>query len=657
MKPVLKAAPAALALLGLSAAAPPALAQERPNTILVLDASGSMWGQIDGVNKIVIAREAVAGILKDFPADQNLGFVAYGHRQRGQCSDIQTIVEPAPGTAPEIVKIVNELNPRGMTPMTDAVIAAAQALRHTEQAATVILVSDGIETCNPDPCAAARALEEAGIDFTAHVVGFDVKGEAEALMQMRCIAEETGGRFLTADDAEELTEALQQVVAAPTSAEFSFAAHLSPEPIGPEAVWSWSAVPATGNLVPGEVLWEISSEALGFAAELTGNPVTAELPFGEYVVTAHAAELDMFAQHTDSFAPEGARALTALFPPAEPAPSAVTLTAVMEEEGGPVVETPVVWSLSLDGEGFEIDGNPGEIEVRPGLWRVTGYHVVLEQEKTAELQVVAGEPLEHRMVFEAPAPKAALTAPESAPAGSMLEVEWTGPDAERDNIQIAPVGARYSDFAYTERGNPARLQTPAEPGAYELRYSFRDAETIATRPITITETETTLTAPESAPAGSMLEVEWVGPNASRDNIQIAPVGGGYYDFAYTERGNPARVQLPAKPGAYELRYSFRDAETIATRPITVTEIETSLTAPESAPAGSVIEVEWVGPNASRDNIQIAPVGGRYSDFAYTERGNPARIQLPAEPGAYELRYSFRDSEVIATRPIAVVPAP
>ena len=201
MKPLVTAG---LAALTLSLAAP-ALAQERQNTILVLDASGSMWGQIDGVNKITIAREVVAEILLDFPVDQNLGFVTYGHRERGQCSDIETVVAPAPGTADEIARIVNELNPRGMTPMTDAVIAAAQALRHTEQAATVILVSDGIETCNPDPCAAARILAETGVDFTAHVIGFDVAGEAGALAQMQCMAEVTGGHFHTADNAAELT--------------------------------------------------------------------------------------------------------------------------------------------------------------------------------------------------------------------------------------------------------------------------------------------------------------------------------------------------------------------------------------------------------------------------------------------------------------------
>lgn len=191
-----------------------ASAQERPNTILVLDGSGSMWGQIDGINKIVIAREVIGTLLDDFPADENLGLTVYGHRTRGECSDIETIIAPGTGNIEAIRNAVNGVNPRGKTPMTDAVIAAAESLRYTEERATVILVSDGIETCHPDPCAAARALEQAGIDFTAHVVGFDVTDPA-ALAQMECLAAETGGTFTTAANADELTDALAAVVVEP----------------------------------------------------------------------------------------------------------------------------------------------------------------------------------------------------------------------------------------------------------------------------------------------------------------------------------------------------------------------------------------------------------------------------------------------------------
>ncbi len=185
---------------------------DTPAAILVLDGSGSMWGQIDGTAKITIAQKVVGDLLKDLPAEQSVGLSAYGHRRKGDCGDIETLALPGTQSRSEIGALVNAIKPKGKTPMTDAVIAAAKALAYTEQAATVILVSDGIETCAPDPCAAARALEEAGVDFTAHVVGFDVD-DADAIRQMQCLASETGGRFMTARDADELGEALRHVSA------------------------------------------------------------------------------------------------------------------------------------------------------------------------------------------------------------------------------------------------------------------------------------------------------------------------------------------------------------------------------------------------------------------------------------------------------------
>ena len=71
-----------------------AAAQEESKSILVLDASGSMWGQIDGVAKITIAQGVVGDLLSSLPETQALGLTAYGHRTKGDCTDIQTLVEP-----------------------------------------------------------------------------------------------------------------------------------------------------------------------------------------------------------------------------------------------------------------------------------------------------------------------------------------------------------------------------------------------------------------------------------------------------------------------------------------------------------------------------------------------------------------------------------
>ncbi|MDN5844040.1 MAG: hypothetical protein L0H54_11425 [Alcaligenaceae bacterium] len=50
------------------------------DVMIVYDASGSMWAQVDGENKIVIAREVMADLLDTWPQDTKLGLIAYGHR-------------------------------------------------------------------------------------------------------------------------------------------------------------------------------------------------------------------------------------------------------------------------------------------------------------------------------------------------------------------------------------------------------------------------------------------------------------------------------------------------------------------------------------------------------------------------------------------------
>ncbi|MER2535458.1 MAG: VWA domain-containing protein [Rhizobiaceae bacterium] len=198
-----------LAAIGiLVAGAASALSAER--TIIVLDASGSMWGQIDGKPKLEIARQTLRGVLRTLPSDMELGLMAYGHRDKGSCEDIQLVVPPAAGTADAITAAVGSMKFLGKTPLSEAVRRAAQSLRYTEDKATVVLITDGIETCNADPCALASELESAGVDFTAHVVGFGLSEEEGR--QVACLAENTGGKYIQASDEAALKDALTAVV-------------------------------------------------------------------------------------------------------------------------------------------------------------------------------------------------------------------------------------------------------------------------------------------------------------------------------------------------------------------------------------------------------------------------------------------------------------
>lgn len=232
---------AAACLLSGPALTGPAYAEGK--SIIVLDASGSMWGQIDGRAKLEIAQEALAEVLAGIPADTELGLMAYGHRSKGDCNDIELIVPPAAGTAGAISKAANELKFLGKTPLSAAVRLAAEDLRYTEEKANVILITDGIETCEADPCALGLELEGSGIDFTAHVVGFGLtKEEGQAVA---CLAENTGGQYIEAGGAGSLVDALKTTVV------------MAPEPApAPEPEPAPQPTEVEYNLIPSAVFSE-----------------------------------------------------------------------------------------------------------------------------------------------------------------------------------------------------------------------------------------------------------------------------------------------------------------------------------------------------------------------------------------------------------------
>jgi hypothetical protein len=189
-----------------------ASAKEHPKLVVVLDASGSMWGHLlDDQPKIAAAKQVVRDLLADWDPNVHLGVTVYGHRQKGACDDIEAIVPVGPVASAELLRRVDAIQPKGKTPMTEAVRRAAAELKYTEERAAVILVSDGEETCDADPCAAATALEQSGVDLTVHTIGFDVV-EEKGREQLRCLAENTGGRFLLASDGASLKKAIEEAV-------------------------------------------------------------------------------------------------------------------------------------------------------------------------------------------------------------------------------------------------------------------------------------------------------------------------------------------------------------------------------------------------------------------------------------------------------------
>lgn len=181
--------------------------------VLVFDASGSMWGQLEGgENKIVVAREVMTDYFKRRDATPPLAVIAYGHRRRGDCKDIEVIARSGRHDPARLSSQLAAITPRGMTPIAESLRLAAAQIPRTAERSNIILVTDGLETCDADPCAVAAELAASGHGIRAHVVGFGLT-EKEAA-GLSCVTEQTGGMLLRPQSGAELAAALDQIATA-----------------------------------------------------------------------------------------------------------------------------------------------------------------------------------------------------------------------------------------------------------------------------------------------------------------------------------------------------------------------------------------------------------------------------------------------------------
>jgi hypothetical protein len=189
---------------------------EKSQVMMILDGSNSMWGRVDGEPKISIAKELMTDLITNWDDSTDMGMMIYGHRRKGDCADIEVVAMPGEVNRPYLIDKVQSISPRGKTPITESLLLAAVSVGYFKGKNSVVLVSDGIETCEADPCEQARSLELVNPDFSVHVIGFDVT--EEEFKSLQCIATETGGKFFRANNANELRDALKQTVQAVNTA-------------------------------------------------------------------------------------------------------------------------------------------------------------------------------------------------------------------------------------------------------------------------------------------------------------------------------------------------------------------------------------------------------------------------------------------------------
>ncbi|UJQ93890.1 VWA domain-containing protein [Mariluticola halotolerans] len=649
----------------------PAMASASEDVVVVYDASGSMWGQIEGVSKIEIAREVMGDLVDNWSADVNLGLVAYGHRREADCGDIETVIAPGPLDRARFLSAVNEIRPNGRTPLSAAVAHAAELLAWRDNPATVVLISDGLETCQADPCALSAQLAAQGVGFTTHVIGFDLTQEEHA--QLACIAENTGGVFVPAQDADELHDAIAQVqsvidlkpVAAPEPAETPVAAPdvvlTAPEQVTIGATFpvSWSATINTSDYV--------GIVPMGADEGERGNHlVVRDASKGELTAPAEPGLYEVRYILYEGRSTIGRATI-------EVTDATVSLTAPEQVTIGTTF--PVSWSKSINTSDYvgivPMGADEGE----------RGNHLVVRDASEGELTAPAepglyevryilyeGRSTIGRATIEVTEATVSLTAPEQVTTGATFPVSWSATINTSDYVGIVPMGADEG-----ERGNhlvvrdasEGELTAPAEPGLYEVRYIlYEGRSTIGRATIEVTDATVSLTAPEQVTTGATFPVTWSATINTSDYVGIVPMGadeGERGNHLVVRDASEGELTAPAEPGLYEVRYIlYEGRRTMASTPIEVGEPEIVVTGPGTVRAGSEVTVSWSTTINTSDYVGIVPVGadeGERGIHLVVREASEGRLTAPSEPGLYEVRYIlFEGRRTLARDSFEVVAA-
>ncbi len=542
--------------------------------IFILDGSGSMWGQINGKPKIQIAKQVMNTLIDKLPSSMRVGLMAYGHRRKGDCSDIEMLLPVGKPDPSAMKKKINAINPKGKTPLSAAVEQAAKNLRYTENKATVILISDGLETCNADPCKLAEKLAMHGVDFTVHVIGFDLSREEQT--RLKCMADKTGGLFFAASDAGALQKALFKTVEKvkeppPFIKEDPGKAVLdAPDsvPAGSPFKVKWQGPDSLRDFISISTKRSQALTYMAYAFTKSGNPVLLTAPGepGKYELRyIHTHSKKVIGRRDIQVTPVTAKIVV---PPEVEAGKQFSVT-----WEGPAYTTDLITiarpdqnAVSYLGVANPENGNPATLVAPP-------------DPGTYEVRYILGNGTKilARTRIEVKPVKAEIQAPSSVNAASKFQVHWKGPVAGNDLITIARPdqdAVSYLGVANPGNGNPVTLFAPPDPGTYEVRYILGNgAKILARTSIGVKPVKAEIQAPSSVNAASKFQVHWQGPVAGNDLITIARPDQdavSYLGVTYTGYGNPATLRAPDKPGTYEVRFILvRGAKILARTPIIV----------------------------------------------------------------------------------------
>ena len=283
------------ALAALMTFATSATAAEAPATMLVIDGSGSMWGELPPNNraKIDAVVENLMPVLAAVPAGARVGVTSYGHRRKSDCSDAETIAGVA-SAVDVAAEAIAKLSPRGKGPLVAGLEAAIADVGATRPA-NLIVITDGVDNCQQDPCAAAQAIAARAPGVPIHII---TMGVAPAdVPRLSCVAKATGGAAFEGNDAASLKTAIE---AAAKLAMLAPDAGAAPPPVaaspagpsGPTMLRATLSLAAGGAALAMPAHWRLfkSGEAAAIA-EGDGPDFNQRVEAGAYEIEAEIGRM------------------------------------------------------------------------------------------------------------------------------------------------------------------------------------------------------------------------------------------------------------------------------------------------------------------------------------------------------------------------------
>ena len=186
-------------------------ADKTTRILFLLDASGSMLGRWEGEFRVEAAKRLLGEVMDDLKGTPRLELAlrAYGHqflKEEQNCDDTRLEVPFAPNNEEAIKERLKKIKPKGTTPLARSLEKAGGDFPNDPKARNIIIIiTDGLESCDGDPCAVSLSLQRKNIFLKPFIVGIGM--DQKYLDDFNCL-----GTYLNAESQDNFKDALETAI-------------------------------------------------------------------------------------------------------------------------------------------------------------------------------------------------------------------------------------------------------------------------------------------------------------------------------------------------------------------------------------------------------------------------------------------------------------